>query len=47
MNMLQMFGHVAKTDGVMALYRGVRLTGHEDLESSNVMHRYLLRSFAN
>lgn len=23
LNMLQMFGHVAKTDGIMGLYRGV------------------------
>jgi dicarboxylate transporter 10 len=23
LNMLQMFGHVAKSDGVMGLYRGV------------------------
>jgi hypothetical protein len=47
MNMLQMFGHVARNDGVMALYRGVRLAGHKDLEPPNVIHRYLLRNFAN
>jgi dicarboxylate transporter 10 len=33
LNMLQMFGHVAKTDGIMALYRGVRTTPTQLSES--------------
>lgn len=47
MNMLQMFGHIAKTDGVMALYRGVCLTGYKDLKATDFVHRYPLRNFAS
>ncbi|KAH8708657.1 mitochondrial carrier domain-containing protein [Phaeosphaeriaceae sp. PMI808] len=40
LNMLQMFGHVAKTDGVMALYRGVCLSAAQLRQATYSMTRF-------
>jgi hypothetical protein len=44
--MLQMFSHVIRNDGVMALYRGVRIMQAWPAGLSNAASSYLQRNFA-